>query len=74
VIPSEARFGAACLPDCRLVASFADVAVVASLALGGVLMSPLPLSIVALLLATTIGFTLGMDSLKLAVLSRLRID
>ena len=56
------------------VASFADVALVASLALGGVLMSPLPISIVALVLATTLGFSLGMDSLKVAVLSRLRID
>jgi hypothetical protein len=51
-----------------------DVLLVASLAAGGVLMSPLPITVIALLAATTIVFTLAMDSIKLAVYARLRID
>jgi hypothetical protein len=37
-------------------------------------MSPLPITVIALLAATTIVFTLAMDSIKLAVYARLRID
>jgi H+-transporting ATPase len=57
-----------------VVASLCDVLLVASLAAGGVLMSPLPITVIALLAATTIVFTLAMDSIKLAVFARLRID
>jgi H+-transporting ATPase len=57
-----------------LLASLCDVLLVASLAAGGVLMSPLPITVIALLAATTIVFTLAMDSIKLAVYARLRID
>ena len=57
-----------------LLASLCDVLLVASLAAGGVLMSPLPITVIALLAATTIVFTLAMDSIKLAVYAHLRID
>jgi hypothetical protein len=51
-----------------------DVILVGGLAAGGVLMSPLPIWIIGSLAAATIVFTLTMDSIKLAVFSRLRID
>ncbi|HME86153.1 MAG TPA: HAD-IC family P-type ATPase [Roseiarcus sp.] len=57
-----------------LLASLWDLIVVASLAAGGVLMSPLPIRVIGLLVMTTLAFTLAMDSLKLAVFARLRID
>jgi hypothetical protein len=40
-----------------------------SLAVGGVLMSPLPIRIIVV---TTLAFALVMDSLKLAVFARIR--
>ncbi len=57
-----------------VLASACDVVLMAGLAGGGVLMAPLPLSIIAMLFATTLVFTLAMDSIKLAVFARLRID
>jgi hypothetical protein len=54
--------------------SITDLLVVASFAAGGLLMSPLPIRVIALLVATTILFTLAMDSIKLAVFARVRID
>ncbi len=56
------------------LASACDVILMGSLAAGGVLMSALPLWVVGLLVATTLVFTLAMDSIKLAVFARLRID
>jgi H+-transporting ATPase len=57
-----------------LVASACDVILVACLAAGGLLMSPLPISLILLLLIATVGFTLAMDAIKLAVFARIRID
>ncbi len=57
-----------------LLASFCDVALVASLAAGGVLMSRLPLSVIAVLAAATLVFTLAMDFIKLAVFARIQVD
>ena len=57
-----------------LLASFCDLLLVAALAAGGVLMNPLPIKLIGSLAATTIFFTLAMDSIKLAVYARLRID
>jgi len=57
-----------------LFASLADVAIVASLAMGGVLMTPLPPAIVGILLIATLAFGLALDFVKIAVFSRLRID
>jgi hypothetical protein len=37
-------------------------------------MAQLPINVIALLVATTIAFTLVMDSIKLAVFARLQID
>jgi H+-transporting ATPase len=57
-----------------ILASACDVILMASLAATGLFMAALPLSIVATLAGTTLIFTLAMDSIKLAVLARLRID
>jgi H+-transporting ATPase len=57
-----------------LLASLCDLVLVASLAAGGVLMSPLPIKVIAFLFVTTLVFTLAMDSIKLAVFARIRID
>jgi H+-transporting ATPase len=56
------------------LASACDVVLMGSLAAGGILMAALPLSIIGMLVAATIVFTLAMDSIKLAVFARLRID
>jgi H+-transporting ATPase len=57
-----------------LLASCCDLVLVASFAAAGVLMSPLPIGVIALLVATTVVFSLAMDSIKLAVFARIRID
>ncbi len=57
-----------------IFASLCDVTVMGCLAAFGILMTPLPLWIIGMLIATTLAFTLVMDSIKLAVFARLRID
>ncbi len=57
-----------------ILASACDVLLMGGLAVGGILMAALPLSVIGMLAATTIVFTLAMDSIKLAVFARLRID
>ena len=57
-----------------VLASACDVALMGSLAAFGIFMSPLPIWVIGLLLATTLAFTLAMDTIKLAVFARLRID
>jgi H+-transporting ATPase len=57
-----------------LLASGCDLVLVAVFAAGGILMSPLPIWIIASLVATTVVFFLAMDSIKLAVFAQIRID
>ena len=57
-----------------ILASTGDATIVTSLAVGGVLMTPFPLAIVGALYMTTLCFALVLDSVKIAVLARLRID
>jgi H+-transporting ATPase len=57
-----------------ILASFTDLLLVAAVAAIGVLMTPLPIGVIAMLAASTLLFTLAMDFLKLAVFARLRID
>jgi H+-transporting ATPase len=57
-----------------LLASLANVSLVAALAVGGVLMSPLSPAILGMLALATVGFALVMDLLKQLVFSRLDID
>jgi H+-transporting ATPase len=57
-----------------LLVSLCDVVLLSSLAAAGFMMSALPLSIIGILIGTTLLFTLAMDSIKLAVFARLRID
>ena len=56
------------------LASACDVALMSCFAAFGILMSPLPVWIIGMLIATTLVFTLAMDTIKLAVFARLRID
>jgi H+-transporting ATPase len=57
-----------------LLASSADLAIVASLAISGLLMTPLSPEIVGILAIATLAFALALDFVKIAVFSRLRID
>ncbi len=57
-----------------LVATAGDVGIVASLAMGGILMSALPVVATALLLLATLGFAFAMDWVKIAVFAHFRID
>jgi len=57
-----------------MLTSTCDVILVSCLAVFGVLMSSLSISIILLLAGATIVFTLAMDSIKMLVLSHLRID
>jgi H+-transporting ATPase len=57
-----------------VLASLCDVTLMGCFAAFGILMTPLPLAIIGMLIGTTLAFTLAMDSIKLAVFARLRID
>jgi H+-transporting ATPase len=57
-----------------VLASACDVTLMGCLAAFGIFMSPLPIWVIGLLVATTLVFTLAMDTIKLAVFARLRID
>ena len=57
-----------------LLASGCDLILVSAFAAGEILMSSLPIWIIASLVATTVVFSLAMDSIKLAVFARIRID
>lgn len=57
-----------------VLASLTDAVVICGLALGGVLMTPLPIWVIGALVGTTALFALGMDVVKVAVRSRIRID
>ncbi|HVW69095.1 MAG TPA: HAD-IC family P-type ATPase [Steroidobacteraceae bacterium] len=55
-------------------ASLCDVTLMGCFAAFGILMARLPLWIIGMLIGTTLAFTLAMDSIKLAVFARVRID
>ena len=57
-----------------IIASVTDVAIVTSLAVGGVLMTPLAPVLVAMLFVATLSFAVALDVIKIAVLARVRID
>jgi H+-transporting ATPase len=57
-----------------LLASALDLAVVTSLAVGGVLMTPLPPLVLGLVFAATIAFALVLDGIKRIVFAQLVID
>jgi len=57
-----------------VLAALTGIAIVTGLALTGVLVTPLPLSIVGPLFAATAVFALGLDTLKVAVFKYIRID
>jgi H+-transporting ATPase len=57
-----------------LLATVADLLIVISLALGGVLMAPLAPTVVAALLAATLLFAVSFDGVKRVVFARLRVD
>ena len=57
-----------------LFASIAVLTVVAALAIGGVLMTPIAPAMLGALLAAALAYGLALDFVKVAVLRRLRID
>ena len=57
-----------------VLASLADLTIVASLALAGLLMAALPSAIVAGLFMTTAAFALALDTIKIGVFKRIQID
>jgi H+-transporting ATPase len=56
-----------------MVASLADLLVIATLATRGILMKPLPVALVAGLLGVTLVFSLVLDLIKVEVFRRLQI-
>jgi H+-transporting ATPase len=56
------------------LASLTDVMLMGCFAAFGIAMAPLPLWIIGILVGTTLVFTLAMDSIKVAVFARLRVD
>ena len=57
-----------------LFASIVDLAIIAALAIAGVLMMPIAPEILGILLIATIAYALALDFVKVIVLGRLRID
>ncbi len=53
--------------------SLADIAIAATLAVGGIAMAPLPAGVVVVTLAAAGGFALALDAVKVPVFRRLRI-
>ena len=74
VLRTHGRFWRSRPAPIMLLASLTDLLVVASFAAGGLLMSALPVWVIAWLVVTTIAFALAMDCIKLAVFAHLRID
>jgi H+-transporting ATPase len=56
-----------------MVGSAADLLIIATLATRGILMKPLPVAVVAVLLAATIAFSLLLDLLKVPAFRHLKI-
>ena len=57
-----------------IVASLADITIVTSMAVSGLLMARLPAAIAAGLFATTVAFVLVLDTIKVSVFRHVRID
>ncbi len=57
-----------------ILASCCDLLLMACLATFGIFMAPLPIWIIGILIGTTLIFTLAMDTIKLNVFARVRID
>lgn len=56
-----------------VLSSAADVSLIAAMAIGGVLMAPLPAAVVGGILAAAAAFALVLDTVKVAVFRRLRM-
>lgn len=54
--------------------SLLDVAIIATFAVSGVLMRPLPVDVMLALLAATVTFILVLDQMKAMLFRRFRID
>jgi H+-transporting ATPase len=57
-----------------IIFSAADIAVVSTLAISGILMQPLPLAVVLSLFAATLVFALLLDQVKVALFRHLSVD
>ena len=74
VLRERGRFWRSRPAPVMALASLCDVTLMGAFATFGILMTSLPLWIIGMLVGTTLVFTLAMDSIKLAVFARLRID
>ena len=74
VLRERGRFWRSRPAPIMALASLCDVILMGSFAAFGILMTPLPLWIIGMLVGTSLVFTLAMDSIKVAVFARLRID
>ncbi len=74
VLRERGRFWRSRPAPVMALASLCDVTLMGCFAAFGILMTPLPLWIIGMLVGTSVVFTLAMDSIKIAVFARLRID
>jgi H+-transporting ATPase len=74
VLREHRHVWSSCPASIMLLASLADVTVVACLAIAGLLMTPRSPAIVGVLLIATFGFGLALDFVKILVFSCLHID
>ncbi len=74
VLRTRGRFWRSLPVPIMLIASVANIAIVTTLVLAGLLMTALSPAIVAPVFAATLGFALLFDQIKLMVFARIRID
>ena len=74
VLRERGRLWRSWLAPIMAFALLCDVTLMGSFAAFGILMTPLPLWIIGTLVGTTLAFMLVLDSIKLAVFARARID
>ena len=74
VLRERGHFRRSRLASVMLFASSTDVTIVASLAIGGDAMAPLPPAIIGLLFVATLAFAFALDFVKVTVFSCLSID
>jgi H+-transporting ATPase len=73
VVRERRRLWSSCPSPWLMAASAADLLIIATLATRGILMKPLPMNVVAFLLAATVVFCLLLDLIKVQVFRRLQI-
>ena len=57
-----------------MLLSLVDITIVSTLAIGGILMRPLPITVIVMLLIVTAAFAIALDQVKVMVLARRPVD